>query len=259
MAEDPFPRERVGVTLRRLPAYLKLAWRLARDPLLSRARRGAVVAAAGYLASPIDLVPDAIPVLGRLDDIAVALAALRFALAGLDADRRREHLAAVGREDAHLADDLRTVGVTTAWVVRAGARTTGRAARTGSHIALGGARVAGRTTVRTTSAASSAASRAAPAARSAASRAGPAAMSLASSAGPAAKGMAAKAGPAAKGAASRGAAALKGAAGKRPSMKVRVSIRRLPVLGPGEPPVEERLVVEPDVIELHGPGGDGEA
>ena len=33
MADDPFPRERVAVTLRRLPAYLRLAWRLARDPL----------------------------------------------------------------------------------------------------------------------------------------------------------------------------------------------------------------------------------
>ena len=32
MTEDPFPRERVGATLRRMPAYLKLSWRLARDP-----------------------------------------------------------------------------------------------------------------------------------------------------------------------------------------------------------------------------------
>ena len=84
MAEDPFPRERVGATLRRMPAYLKLSWRLARDPLLSRARRATVIAAAGYLASPIDLVPGVIPVVGQLDDIAFAIAAIKIALSGLD-------------------------------------------------------------------------------------------------------------------------------------------------------------------------------
>ena len=29
---DPFPRERVAATLRRMPRYGKLAWRLGRDP-----------------------------------------------------------------------------------------------------------------------------------------------------------------------------------------------------------------------------------
>ncbi len=256
MAEDPFPRERAGATLRRMPAYLKLAWRLGRDPLLSRVRRGAVLAAAGYLASPIDLVPGVIPVLGQLDDIAVALAALKFALAGLDGERRREHLVAVGLEDGHLAEDLRTVGATSAWLVRAGARTTGRAARQGGRIAVSGARVVG-----------AAASRAAPVARSAAAKAGPVARSAAAKARPAARtaaSAAAKAGPAARGAASRGAAAVKGVASMRPSMpsmKVRVSLHRPAALGPGRSPDvdEERLTVEPDVIELPGPGRDREA
>ena len=83
MADDPFPRHRISALVRRMPAYLRLSWRLAKDPLLSKARRAAVVGAAGYLASPIDLVPGVIPLLGQLDDIAVAIAALRLALAGL--------------------------------------------------------------------------------------------------------------------------------------------------------------------------------
>ena len=136
MVEDPFPRERVAATLRRMPAYLKLAWRLGRDPLLSRARRAAIVAAAGYLASPIDLVPGVIPVLGQLDDIAVVLATLRFALAGLDAERRHMHLEAVGLGDDDLEEDLRTVAATSAWLVRAGARTTGRAVARGGKAAV---------------------------------------------------------------------------------------------------------------------------
>ena len=55
MAEDPFPRERVGATLRRMPAYLKLSWRLARDPLLSRARRAAVIAVRAGCCSAIPM------------------------------------------------------------------------------------------------------------------------------------------------------------------------------------------------------------
>ena len=105
--------------LRRLPAYLRLAWGLGRDPLLSRARRAAILAAAGYLASPIDLVPEVIPVLGQLDDLAVAIVALRLALDGLHPERRRMHLEAVGLVEADLADDLRTIGATTAWIARA--------------------------------------------------------------------------------------------------------------------------------------------
>jgi uncharacterized membrane protein YkvA (DUF1232 family) len=146
MAEDPFPRERLTTMLKRLPSYLRLAWRLAKEPLLSRARRAAVVGAAGYLASPIDLVPGIIPGIGQLDDLAVALAAIRFALAGLSPDRRREHLLAVGLTDQDLTDDLRTVGATTAWLGRAGARTARRAVVAGGRAAAAGAGMASRGT-----------------------------------------------------------------------------------------------------------------
>jgi uncharacterized membrane protein YkvA (DUF1232 family) len=142
MAEDPFPRERVAATLRRMPAYLKLSWRLARDPLLSRARRAAVIAAAGYLASPIDLVPGVIPVVGQLDDIAFAIAALKLALSGLDPARRREHLQSVGLGDDDLAQDLRTAVVASAWLLRASARTTGRAVKQGGKAAVVGGKAA---------------------------------------------------------------------------------------------------------------------
>ncbi len=137
---DPFPRDRFAGTIRRMPRYGRLAWRVGRDPLISKARRAAVIAAAGYLVSPIDAVPDIIPVVGRLDDIAVILAALRFAMAGLDPARRREHLDAVGLADGDLAEDMRTLGVTTAWTLRAGARTTARITRRSATIGVAAAR-----------------------------------------------------------------------------------------------------------------------
>ncbi|MHB8891840.1 MAG: YkvA family protein [Candidatus Limnocylindrales bacterium] len=144
MSDDPFPREPVAVMLRRLPAYLRLTWRLAREPLLSRARRAAIIGAAGYLASPIDLVPGVIPIVGQLDDLAVALAAIRIALSGLSPERRRLHLEAVGLTDADLTADLRTVGATTAWILRAGLRATARAAKVGGRAAVAGAGTAAR-------------------------------------------------------------------------------------------------------------------
>jgi uncharacterized membrane protein YkvA (DUF1232 family) len=142
---DPFPRERLGAMLRRAPSYARLGWRLGKDPMLSKARRVAVVAAAGYLVSPIDLVPGFIPVLGQLDDLAFALAALRLALDGLHPDRRRMHLEAVGLQDAHLSEDIRTVGASVAWIARRSLRVTGRLLRSGAHLAEGGAEVALRT------------------------------------------------------------------------------------------------------------------
>lgn len=222
---DPFPRDRVAATLRRLPSYLRLAWRLARDPLLSRARRAAVVAAAGYLASPVDLVPGVIPIAGQLDDLAVAIGALKFALAGLDADRRREHLDAVGLEDHHLVEDLRTAVAASAWIVRTGARTTVRVVRRGGSVAKRVAR-----------------------------QAGPATRNVAQRARPATADAAAKAGPTVRSAATRGIGAIRSVAGRRPTVSVRVVRPRLPALGPGDPAAEERLPVEPDHADVD-PGG----
>ncbi|HEY6571402.1 MAG TPA: YkvA family protein [Candidatus Limnocylindrales bacterium] len=145
---DPFPRDRFTTMLHRLPNYVRLSWRLGRDPMLSKARRAAVVAAAGYVVSPVDLVPGIVPVLGQLDDLAFALLALRLALDGLHPDRRRAHLAAVGLEDAHIADDLRTIGATTTWIARSGLRLTGRMLREGGELTIAGAAIAGRSSRR---------------------------------------------------------------------------------------------------------------
>jgi len=133
-ASDPFPTARFGALVRRFPAYARLAWRLGRDRRLSAGRRAAVLGAAAYLASPIDLVPGIIPVAGQLDDAAAVLLALRAALAGLPPDVRDRHYAAAGLSATELDDDLRTIGRAAAWMARRagrlawrGAKATGRA------------------------------------------------------------------------------------------------------------------------------------
>ena len=58
--------------LRALPAIVRTITGLAVDPVLPRAAKIALAAAVLYLVSPVDLVPDFIPVLGYLDDLLIA-------------------------------------------------------------------------------------------------------------------------------------------------------------------------------------------
>jgi uncharacterized membrane protein YkvA (DUF1232 family) len=134
MATDPFPRDEMTALLRRLPKYARLAWALARDPRLSRARRAAVLAGAAYVVSPIDLVPGIIPVVGQLDDMLVALGAIRLALNGLKPDARAERLAAAGLTQGELDTDIRNTGRVAAWLGRSSVRLGVRAVSTGTNL-----------------------------------------------------------------------------------------------------------------------------
>ena len=58
--------------LRALPDLARLLVRLVADPILPRAAKVALAAALVYLASPVDLIPDFIPLVGYLDDVLVA-------------------------------------------------------------------------------------------------------------------------------------------------------------------------------------------
>ena len=51
---------------------LVLVGRLLRDPKVPRSRKFALGLLLAYLASPIDLIPDFLPVIGQLDDVLIA-------------------------------------------------------------------------------------------------------------------------------------------------------------------------------------------
>jgi uncharacterized membrane protein YkvA (DUF1232 family) len=76
--------------LRLLPDVLRLVRRLAADPDLPRGVRVRLALLLAYLAFPLDLVPDFLPVLGYADDAIIATAVLRWVVrrAGLTAVRR---------------------------------------------------------------------------------------------------------------------------------------------------------------------------
>jgi len=65
-----------------VPDCVVLCGRLLRDPRVPRRKKVLLVALAGYLAMPFDLVPDFIPVAGQLDDVIVVALVLRSLLRG---------------------------------------------------------------------------------------------------------------------------------------------------------------------------------
>jgi uncharacterized membrane protein YkvA (DUF1232 family) len=62
-----------------LPACATTARRLRRDPRVPRPAKVAVAVALVWVLSPVDLVPEFLPVIGPLDDIVVVALALRYA------------------------------------------------------------------------------------------------------------------------------------------------------------------------------------
>ena len=63
--------ERIGDLGRRLAVEAHAAWLAARDPRVPWFARVLAVAVAAYALSPIDLIPDVIPVLGWIDDLII--------------------------------------------------------------------------------------------------------------------------------------------------------------------------------------------
>jgi uncharacterized membrane protein YkvA (DUF1232 family) len=74
-----------------LPACAILLRRLLGDPRVSRRRKLLLALVVAYLAFPLDLIPDFIPVLGQLDDALVIALALRSILRDAGPETVREH------------------------------------------------------------------------------------------------------------------------------------------------------------------------
>jgi len=62
--------------LRHVPSFARLYWRLFRDRRVSLLPKALLVLIGLYLLSPIDVVPDFVPVIGAVDDLAVGLGGL---------------------------------------------------------------------------------------------------------------------------------------------------------------------------------------
>ena len=77
---------------------------LARDPRLPRRAKVATVLLAAYVASPVDLIPDFIPVVGRFDDLVAIRLAIRVISSSLPDGLFQEHLRRVTTDRARSSD-----------------------------------------------------------------------------------------------------------------------------------------------------------
>lgn len=88
---------------RKLPLYGRLVWGLLRDGRVPPRQKLILLGIVGYLLVPFDIIPDFIPVVGQLDDLAVVLLGLDLFMRTAPADVVDEHLARISRDE----DDLR--------------------------------------------------------------------------------------------------------------------------------------------------------
>jgi uncharacterized membrane protein YkvA (DUF1232 family) len=73
-----------------LPDLARLLRALVADPRVPRRAKLVAAAAVGYVASPVDLLPDVIPTVGGVDDLVVVLGAVRYLVATAGYDLVRE-------------------------------------------------------------------------------------------------------------------------------------------------------------------------
>jgi len=81
----------VGAAARLLPDVLRLVRRLAADRALPSMVRLQLVVLLAYLVSPIDVIPDFIPVLGYADDVLLVALVLRSVTRGAGIAAVRRH------------------------------------------------------------------------------------------------------------------------------------------------------------------------
>jgi uncharacterized membrane protein YkvA (DUF1232 family) len=77
--------------LRLVPDLIRLLRRLAADPELPKGVRVRLVLMMAYLLSPIDLIPDFVPVLGQCDDAIVVAIGMRSVIRRAGAPALRRH------------------------------------------------------------------------------------------------------------------------------------------------------------------------
>jgi uncharacterized membrane protein YkvA (DUF1232 family) len=97
---------RLGRLVVKLPTYSRVVWGIARDPRTPLGLKGMLLAALAYVVMPVDLIPDAIPLIGQADDLTVLLLVLDIFIANAPAEVRAEHFARAKNGTADLDRDL---------------------------------------------------------------------------------------------------------------------------------------------------------
>lgn len=90
----------------KLPTYARMVWGLARDPRTPLPLKALLGAGLAYVVVPLDVIPDAIPILGQADDLTVLLLVLDMFIANAPSEVREEHALRARNGTAQLDADL---------------------------------------------------------------------------------------------------------------------------------------------------------
>ena len=82
----------------------RLTWRLARDPRTPLRAKLILGAAVLFVVSPINWIPNFVPVLGQLEDVALLSLAMELFLRNVPEYLKAEHRARLGRRERGVVD-----------------------------------------------------------------------------------------------------------------------------------------------------------
>ncbi len=94
-------------------------WLAARDPRTPWPAKAAAAAVAAYALSPIDLIPDFIPVLGYLDDVIIVPIGILLAVRLVSADLMAEFRAEAALRESRPTSRAGMVAIVALWVATA--------------------------------------------------------------------------------------------------------------------------------------------
>ena len=95
----------------RLPSYGRLTLDLLADERVSVARKAILAGVIVYAVSPLDLIPDGVPILGAIDDLVVGVLGVELFLAGLSTELIDEKLDRLGIPRAAFDEDRARVQI----------------------------------------------------------------------------------------------------------------------------------------------------
>jgi uncharacterized membrane protein YkvA (DUF1232 family) len=78
--------------LRHLPQFVRLYWRLLWDARVSIWPKALLILSLIYVISPLDFIPDVIPIIGEIDDLVVLIVACRLFMYMCPREVVREHV-----------------------------------------------------------------------------------------------------------------------------------------------------------------------
>ena len=90
----------------RLPTYARMVWGMMRDPRTPLGLKAILGAALAYVVMPVDLIPDALPIIGQADDLTVLLLTLDLFIQNAPPEVRTEHTLRAKNGTADLDRDL---------------------------------------------------------------------------------------------------------------------------------------------------------